>query len=191
MANTPDDNNRAKKAAILKELESVKALLNDDASLDNYKAAELDVIQYTPVINQAPIKAAVQQEEFQIPLLDPSKSTTFELDFSKPKPAPERKVAPAKPSMPREEDIPTIDDITASSSLFHDDDEEETTQAKPSLVTEKQLKDKAQLIIQDLINDAITELEEKLDHLIPNLEERLKKRLEKAMDEYITEALKK
>lgn len=187
MANTPDDNNRAKKAAILKELESVKALLNEDKSLESYQSEELADIEYTPTKP----KVADYPAEFQIPLLDPGKSTTYELDFSKPKPAPEKKITPPpKPTAPREEDIPTVDDITASSSLF-DDDEEEQVADKTSMVTEKQLKDKAQLIIQDLINDAITELEEKLDHLIPNLEERLKKRLEKAMDDYIAEALKK
>jgi hypothetical protein len=190
MVNTPDDDSRKKKAAILKELESVQSLLNEEQSLEGNNSNTLPNIEYK---STSPLKttSTTPIEEFQIPLLDPGRSTTFELDFSKPtpKPIPEKKVVPPPPREPREEDIPVIDNIQSSSSLF--DDTEEVYQSKPSLVTEKELKDKAQLIVQDLINDAITELEEKLDHLIPNLEERLKKKLEKAMDDYIANALKK
>jgi hypothetical protein len=199
---TPSSEINAKKAAILKELESVKALLNEDSSAKNNDKPNLGAIKYeyskAAVQNQAP-------EEFQIPLLDPGKSTTFELDFSKIKHELKKQNTPLAVPVPKPtqhsvksetspDNIPTIDDITSSSSLFDDDqeeEEEESYQAKPSKITEKQLKDQAQLIIQELLNEAITELEDKLDHLIPNLEERLKKRLEKAMDEYISKALNK
>ncbi len=193
------DINTAKKAAILKELESVKDLLNEDEVLEVLNGGSAQTasdgndnsndngIEFEASDIQNELKG---DAEFQIPLLDPSKSTTHELDFPNPKEPEPPSPASVKSQAISEADIPMVDDISASSSLF-DDEEASDYQQTQSKVTEKELKDHAQLIVQDLINDAITELEEKLDVLIPNLEERLKKRLEKAMDEYIAQTLHK
>ncbi len=162
-SNPPDILER--RAAILKELESVQALLNETNT-------------------NAP-------QEFQIPLLDPSKSTTHELNFSKPEIKTEPPPAP-KPQPLNPEDIPTVDDITASGSLFSDDDDEETySPDSGSKLTQAQLQSHAQLVIQNLLNEAMTEIEDKLEEWIPRLEEKLKKRLEKAMNQYIEDSLKK
>lgn len=112
MSNKTDNNSSKRKATILKELESVKTMLNDDEKPTAGKTKNPK--------NAAPeSKSSERKEEFQIPLLDPAKPTTFEIDFSKPKPAPEKKPAPA-PTKPQEQDIPMVDDITSSSSLFDD-----------------------------------------------------------------------
>ena len=213
----PPKENSEKRAAILKELESVRNLLNEDIGDDE------------PVSTQ-PVKPAKQeaaapqeyQEEFQIPLLDPARPGTYELDFSKmaPPPPPEeptvreidfskkeppapapvsKQVAPPPPPPPppkkeiSPEDIPTVDDITAS-SLFDDEEDDEDleeSRAAERVVTQAEIRDHAQLIIQGLLNDAISEMEEKLDEWIPKLEIRLQKRLEKAIDKYIEDYLKK
>jgi len=172
---------KANRAAILKELESVRSLLKEDTDRLKNIEAENNKKKQLPESKNSP------REEFQIPLLDPGRSTTYELDFSKPE-LPKAVVTTAPI------DIPTLDDITHSGSLFDDHLDEEEEKAAPkkadSAVTKAALKDHAQLIIQDLLNEIIPDIEDKLIAMIPDLEEKLKKRLEQAMNEYIEKALK-
>ena len=184
MTNSNDsksNNPQANRAAILKELESVRSLLKEDTDrLPLIEAEQNKKKQLDESVDSA-------REEFQIPLLDPGKSTTYELDFSKPEA--EKKVFKATLM-----DIPVLDDITHSGSLFDDhldEQEESPPQKKPdSAVSKAALKDHAQLIIQDLLNEIIPDIEDKLADMIPALEEKLKKRLEQAMTDYIEKTVK-
>lgn len=189
MAKDSDATSKEKRAAILKELESVRSLLNENKT--SPKVTKQNPPPYETKVEKTSQPEEVESTEYQIPLLDPAKPTTYELDFSKPKPAPVAPPPKPKPPVePKEEDIPIIDDIAVSGSLF-DDDEDEDYREQVSVLTQAQLQEHAQLIIQDLLNDAISEIEDKLDEWMPKLEEKLKKRLEKAMDKYIAETLKK
>lgn len=193
MAKKSSQTTQQKRAAILKELESVRKMLNED--LDN-----LDTSDSSNRASMENILESVEdvrkevQQEFQIPLLDPGKSTTYELDFSKPK-TPASVPAHPEPEPEAEPDldsIPTIDDISASSSLFDKDEEEdEKVSTKASRISQSELRNHAQLLLQDLLNEAISEIEEKLDDWIPRLEIKLQKRLEQGIDDYIDKALKK
>lgn len=196
MAKKPSKTGQQKRAAIIKELESVRKMLNEDLDTDghskdntSYKASMENILE-----SVKDVRKEVQQE-FQIPLLDPGKSTTYELDFSKPKtPAPVYpEPEPEQETEPDLESIPTVDDISPSSSLFDKDNEGNADKASPetSSISRNELRDHAQLLLQDLLNEAISEIEEKLEGWIPRLEIKLQKRLEKAIDDYIDKALKK
>ena len=174
MATSDDTKNnstvKTNREAILKELESVRRFLKEES-------APLET-------QEAFVKNKTRKEEFQIPLLDPIKTTTHEINFSKP-------ASEQATQKNTELDIPTIDDITQSGSLFDDDEDEKPSNNNKTTntVTQAQLKAHAQLIIQDLLNDVIPDIEDKLAAMVPGLEEKLKKRLEKAMNEYIEKAL--
>lgn len=191
MAKKSSQTGEQKRAAILKELESVRKMLNEDLDgLDaSHKASMENILE-----SVEDVRKEVQQE-FQIPLLDPGKSTTHELDFSKPKTPtpvyPEPEPEPEQEAEPDLDSIPTIDDISASSSLFDDEEDDEKVATKASRISQSQLRDHAQLLLQDLLNEAISEIEEKLDEWIPRLEIKLQKRLEKSIDDYIDKALGK
>ena len=183
MTNSNDPKNsfvKANRAAILKELESVRNLLKEDSD----RLGELEA--QSKRRNQPPVTENIAREEFQIPLLDPGKSTTYELDFSKPE---VKTLAPVVTPVPAE--IPVLDDITHSGSLFSDDEEDtEVPKQKTSLLTKTELRDQAQLIVQDLLNEIIPDIQDKLDAMIPGLEEQVKKRLDKVMNDYIEKSLK-
>jgi hypothetical protein len=209
MAKKKSPPNKKKREAILKELESVRSLLNEESNskgssktgskaTTKESASKKVLEEIEKELKEVDLSEQIEgdikkdeNQEYQIPLLDPAKPTTFELDFSKKEKAPEAE----KPvnQAPAPADIPTVDDITESSSLFEDDIDEgkDDYQESSNVVTQAQLQNHAQLIIQDLLNDAITEIEDKLDDWIPKLEEKLKKKLEKAMDKHIQKSLSK
>lgn len=190
--NVNDQNhNQKNKKAILNELESVRSLLDEDK-----------ISRKAPPIQTAPSEQKKERRaEIQIPLLDPGKSTTTELDFSVKSPVqkPEATLATSSSQMTEgsnkvaalaDADVPMIDDITQSGSLFDDEEEEDEVVERANMLSAIELKGHAQLIIQDLLNEIIPEIEEKLEDMIPALEEKLKKRLEKEMNNYIEKNLK-